>query len=77
MRILKAMRTAAEKTGKDVLTLIHQQIEARNQLLESMAMAGTLSTEEKRKSRTIVQFLEARENSFVWKETENRQIAVL
>lgn len=61
MRILKAMRTAAEKTGKDVLTLIHQQIEARNQLLESMAMAGTLSTEEKRKSRTIVQFLEARE----------------
>lgn len=61
MHILKAIKATNEKTGGSILELVQKQTDARNRLVESMTTAGTLSAEEKRKSRSILRFLEERE----------------
>lgn len=47
--------------GTDLIVLVQGQAHNRRKLIESMANAGTLSGEDKRKNRAIIRFLEARE----------------
>ncbi len=62
MKLLKAVRAVYEKKSQheevDFIALVQDQIHNRTHLMESMAAAGTLSSEEKRKNRLLITFLE-------------------
>ena len=59
MRLLKIIRTLCEKDAeKGVEEQIAEQIQNREKLLASMANAGTLSAEDRRRHRAVIRFLE-------------------
>ncbi len=65
LKIIKALYEREENTQNDgetdICAIVESQIQARQKLLETMRSAGTLSGEDRRKNRAIIQFLEARE----------------
>jgi hypothetical protein len=64
MKVLKIIRTLHDKNSdKDIITLVQNQIDNRHKIIESMTTAGTLSSEEKRKNRAIIKFLEQQEKT--------------
>jgi hypothetical protein len=72
MKVLKIIKALHDKdNSKDVLTLVQNQIDNRLKIIESMTMAGTLSSEEKRKNRAIIKFLETRLKELRLENTEN------
>lgn len=71
LKIIKALYDKAADGEKDICTMIGKQIEARRKLLETMRSAGTLSNEDRRKNRAIIQFLEAREKELRLERSEN------
>lgn len=75
MKILKIIKTLHEKEEngekKEMGGLIATQVQARQKLLENMRSAGTLSGEDRRKNRAIIQFLEAREKELRLSPGEN------
>lgn len=58
MKPLKFMKSQNAETVEDIVALLEQQIGARKKLIDSMAKAGTLSSEDKKKHRAIAKFLE-------------------
>lgn len=58
MKPLKFMKSQNAETVEDIVALLDQQIGARKKLIDSMAKAGTLSSEDKKKHRAIAKFLE-------------------
>jgi hypothetical protein len=59
MKILKIIKALHGKDdSKEILALTQQQIDNRHKIIESMTTAGTLSSEDKRKNRAIIKFLE-------------------
>ena len=74
MKVLKIIKVLYDKDageGKDICTVIGKQVEARQKLLENMRSAGTLSNEDRKKNRAIIQFLEAREKELKLEKSEN------
>lgn len=74
MKVLKIIKVLYDKDAgeaKDICKVIEKQIEARQKLLESMRSAGTLSNEDRKKNRAIIQFLEAREKELKLEKSEN------
>lgn len=75
LKIIKALYEREENTqngGKtDICAIVESQIQARQKLLETMRSAGTLSGEDRRKNRAIIQFLEAREKELRLNRSEN------
>ena len=74
MKVLKIIKVLYDKDsseGKDICTIIGKQIEARQKILEAMRSAGTLSNEDRRKNRAIIQFLEARERELRLEKSED------
>lgn len=75
MKILKIIKTLHEKEEngekKEMGGFIATQVQARQKLLENMRSAGTLSGEDRRKNRAIIQFLEAREKELRLSPGEN------
>ena len=74
MKVLKIIKVLYDKDsgeGKDICAVIGKQIDARQKLLESMRSAGTLSNEDRRKNRAIIQFLEAQERELRLEKSEN------
>lgn len=65
LKIIKALYEREENTQNggetDICAIVESQIQVRQKLLETMRSAGTLSGEDRRKNRAIIQFLEARE----------------
>ena len=57
MKPLKFMKSQNADTVEDIVALLEQQIGARKKLIDSMAKAGTLSSEDKKKHRAIAKFL--------------------
>lgn len=58
MKPLKFMKSQNAETVEDIVALLDQQISTRKKLIDSMAKAGTLSSEDKKKHRAIAKFLE-------------------
>ena len=66
MKPLKRMKATAEAkklegsefSMEDLLSLVFKQAESRKKLMDSMHRAGTLSSEDKKKYRSIMRFLE-------------------
>lgn len=75
MKVLKIIKALYEKAGngetKEIGEIIASQVQARQKLLDSMRSAGTLSGEDRRKNRAIMQFLEAREKELRLNPSEN------
>lgn len=74
MKLLKNMRainTISIDTAQDVAKLVRDQIQNRQKRIESMATAGTLSDEDKHKSRAVLQFLEEIEKNLHTKIDKN------
>lgn len=75
MKVLKIIKALYEKAGngetKEIGEIIASQVQARQKLLDSMRSAGTLSGEDRRKNRAIIQFLEAREKELRLNRSEN------
>ncbi|MDE7207186.1 MAG: AAA family ATPase [Lachnospiraceae bacterium] len=75
MKVLKIIKALHEKEGngekKEIGEIIASQIQARQKLLENMRSAGTLSGEDRRKNRAIIQFLEACEKELRLNRSEN------
>lgn len=75
MKVLKIIKALYEKEGngekKEIGEIIASQIQARQKLLENMRSAGTLSGENRRKNRAIIQFLEACEKELRLNRSEN------
>ncbi len=75
MKVLKIIKAMYEKAGngetKEIGEIIASQVQARQKLLDSMRSAGTLSGEDRRKNRAIMQFLEAREKELRLNPSEN------
>lgn len=75
MKVLKIIKVLHEKGGngekKEIGEIIASQIQARQKLLENMRSAGTLSGEDRRKNRAIIQFLEACEKELRLNRSEN------
>lgn len=71
MKVLKIVKMLQEKEEKDICTIIESQIQARQKLLETMRSAGTLSNEDRKKNRAIIQFLEARVKELRLEKSEN------
>jgi hypothetical protein len=64
MRVLKIIKTLHEKKeDTDIITLVQNQMENRHKLIASMTQAQTLSSEDKRKNRAIIRFLQNCEKS--------------
>lgn len=68
MKLLKALRLSYEKkqenkteTSLDIASMLRMQVENREKTICSMTNAGTLSNEDKRKHRAIIQFLTEQE----------------
>lgn len=57
MKPLKFVKSQNAETVEDIVALLDQQIGARKKLIDSMAKAGTLSSEDKKKHRAIAKFL--------------------
>lgn len=78
MKLLKIIKKMHEKNAEngendsstDVATLVRTQIQNRMKLIESMAAAGTLSEEDKRKNRALIRFLEEQEKGLRLGHTE-------
>lgn len=72
MKPLKWMKAnvAEEANKEDVLALLQTQIDARYKMMESMAKAGTLSNEEKRKHRGMIQFFTENQKKLRMEEVE-------
>jgi DNA polymerase III delta prime subunit len=77
MRVLKIIKTLHDKENgdKDITALVEKQIENRNKLIESMTSAGTLSSEDKRKNRAIIRFLEQCEKKLRLEKLDNSEKA--
>lgn len=75
MKVLKIIKALHEKEGngekKEIGEIIASQIQARQKLLENMRSAGTLSGEDRRKNRAIIQFLEGCEKELRLNRSEN------
>lgn len=71
MKVLKIIKTLHEREEKDLCAIIESQIQARQRLLETMRSAGTLSNEDRKKNRAIIQFLEARVKALRLEKNEN------
>lgn len=75
LKIIKALYERGENTQNsgetDICAIVESQIQARQKLLETMRSAGTLSGEDRRKNRAIIQFLEAREKELRLNRSEN------
>lgn len=75
MKVLKIIKALHEKEGngekKEIGEIIASQIQARQKLLENMRSAGTLSSEDRRKNRAIIQFLEGCEKELRLNRSEN------
>ena len=75
LKIIKALYEREENTQNggetDICAIVESQIQARQKLLETMRSAGTLSGEDRRKNRAIIQFLEAREKELRLNRSEN------
>lgn len=75
MKVLKIIKALHEKEGngekKEIGEIITSQIQARQKLLENMRSAGTLSGEDRRKNRAIIQFLEGCEKELRLNRSEN------
>lgn len=62
MKLLKVIRTLNEKDRTtSVQAQLENQINNRRKIIESMANAGTLSDEDKRRHRSVIRFLETAE----------------
>lgn len=73
MKVLKIIKTLYEKDNaeKEIYAIVESQIQARKKLIESMSAAGTLSDEDRKKNRSIIRFLEAREKELRLARDEN------
>lgn len=75
MKVLKIIKALHEKEGngekKEIGEIIASQIQTRQTLLENMRSAGTLSGEDRRKNRAIIQFLEGCEKELRLNRSEN------
>lgn len=72
MKLLKVIRTLNEKDQTtSVLTQLENQIRNRQKIIESMANAGTLSDEDKRRHRAVIRFLETAERKLRLEKTDD------
>lgn len=78
MNPLKALKARAqEKNAGELTSMLGQQAQARQQAYESLLVAGALSLKEKKKSRTIIGFLQECEKLLMTSGAENGQDAFL
>lgn len=84
MKLLKIIRTLYDKDGESsdetdvearMRMQIENQIKNREKLIESMANAGTLSNEDKRKHRAVIRFLETVEKELRMRNSGNEEEA--
>ncbi len=78
MNPLKALKSKApEKNAGELTSMLGQQAQARQRAYESLLAAGALSLKEKKKSRTIIGFLQECEKLLMTSGAENGQDAFL